>query len=105
VGRAKVCFSPFQVDIVGKEGLEIVGTLRFVVYSHIVSSFSFGPKFNYAFRSLQACITLLGPYGSHWLSSIMQLGFHLLHPFHGPSAFSYVFMSKKQFFALGQMGV
>jgi hypothetical protein len=39
VGRAKVCSSPFQVDIVGKEGLEVVGTLRFVVYLHIVSSF------------------------------------------------------------------
>ncbi len=58
MGRAKVCFSPFQVDLVGKEGLEVVGTLRFVVYLRIVSSFSFGPKFNCAFRSLQACIIL-----------------------------------------------
>jgi hypothetical protein len=61
-------FLSFQVDLVVKEGLEIVGTLGFVVYLHIVSSFSFGPKYD-AFMSLQACIILAW---TLWLSLVLH---------------------------------
>lgn len=57
-GELKCVSLAFELTQQAKEGLEVVGTLRFVVYLRIISSFSFGPKFNCAFRSLQACIIL-----------------------------------------------
>ncbi len=86
-GELKRVSLPFKLTQYARKGLrQLVGTLRFVVSLHIVSSFSFGPKYD-AFRSLQDCIILAWTlwlslallHYATWLSPSSPLSMDLLH--------------------------